>query len=63
MESFSVSTAARDKVIDITGQVREIVKRSGAISGLCCVYTSHTTAAITINENADRTYSESLSGA
>jgi secondary thiamine-phosphate synthase enzyme len=53
MESFSVSTAARDQLLDITGQVREIVKRSGVISGLCCVYTPHTTAAITINENAD----------
>ena len=38
---------------NITGQVREALKRSGIKSGLCVVYTPHTTAAITINENAD----------
>jgi secondary thiamine-phosphate synthase enzyme len=53
MESFSVSTQSRDQFLDITGQVGDIVKRNGVKSGLCCVYTPHTTAAITINENAD----------
>lgn len=37
----------------ITDQVREAVKESGIRSGLCLVYCPHTTAAITINENAD----------
>lgn len=53
MESFSVNTRAQDELIDITGHVKDIVKKSGIKRGLCTVYTPHTTAAITINENAD----------
>lgn len=37
----------------ITRQVREAVKQSGTENGLCVIYCPHTTAAITINENAD----------
>ena len=38
----------------ITGQVIEDVRRSGVADGLAVVYCPHTTAAITINEGADR---------
>ena len=38
---------------DITLQVRDAVIKSGVRSGICIVYTPHTTSAITINENAD----------
>ena len=38
---------------DITAQVERDVRASGVREGLCCVYCPHTTAAITINENAD----------
>ncbi|RCX20799.1 secondary thiamine-phosphate synthase enzyme [Anaerobacterium chartisolvens] len=38
---------------DITSQVQDLVSRSGARSGLCTVFVPHTTAGITINENAD----------
>ena len=37
----------------ITAQVREIVRNSGVQSGVCVVWSPHTTAGITVNENAD----------
>jgi secondary thiamine-phosphate synthase enzyme len=40
-------------MIDITGRVAQIVKESGIEEGFCHVFTPHTTAAVTINENAD----------
>lgn len=40
-------------MIDITSEVRRIVKNSGIEEGLCVVFSKHTTAGITINENAD----------
>jgi len=52
-EKFSVSTKSRNQMIDITSQVRSIVDESGISDGEVIVYCPHTTAAITINENAD----------
>ena len=40
-------------MVDITDTVREIISRSGCTSGICYVFVPHTTAGITINENAD----------
>jgi secondary thiamine-phosphate synthase enzyme len=51
--TFSVKSGSREELIDITGEVESIVRKSGVSEGLCVVYTPHTTAAITINENAD----------
>ncbi len=53
MNSFSVKTNRREELVDITSQVREIVSSSSVKSGICVVYTKHTTSGITINENAD----------
>lgn len=53
MQTFSVKTHAQSELIDITREVRAVVRASGVAEGICCVYTPHTTAAITINENAD----------
>ncbi|MCP3874136.1 MAG: YjbQ family protein [Desulfobacteraceae bacterium] len=50
---ISVKTNARTQMIDITSQVQKVVKDSGIKNGLVHVYSMHTTAAITINENAD----------
>ncbi|MFC1669643.1 secondary thiamine-phosphate synthase enzyme YjbQ [Spirochaetota bacterium] len=55
MESFKVKTNSREELIDITHEVIEIVRRKNVSDGLCCIYTPHTTAGITINENADPT--------
>jgi len=48
-----VGTGARRRLVDITPQVLEAVKRSGVSSGLCTVYSTHTTAGVTVNEKAD----------
>jgi secondary thiamine-phosphate synthase enzyme len=50
---FSISTGSRNQMIDITGQVGSIVSQSGISNGDVIVYCPHTTAGITINENAD----------
>ena len=52
-EDFQVSTKSRNQMIDITSQVSSIVGESGVTDGDAIVYCPHTTAAITINENAD----------
>jgi|SRR3972149_3568786 len=52
-KDFSVSTKKRNQLIDITGQVSSAVSQSGITDGDVIVYCPHTTAAITINENAD----------
>ena len=51
--SFSVSSRDRNQMIDITSQVRSAVSESGVKNGDAIVYCPHTTAGITINENAD----------
>ena len=52
-EDFRISTKSRNQMIDITNQVSSIVGQSGVTDGDAIVYCPHTTAAITINENAD----------
>jgi secondary thiamine-phosphate synthase enzyme len=52
LKQFSLSTD-RENFHAITHFVRDAVKESGARNGLCTVYCPHTTAGITINENAD----------
>ena len=52
-KDFHISTKNRNQMIDITGQVRSFVSQSGITNGDVIVYCPHTTAAITINENAD----------
>lgn len=51
--TFSVRTSRRSQMIDITAQVAEAVAESGVQNGTALVFCPHTTAAITINENAD----------
>ncbi len=53
IETIDVRTATREEMIDITAQVRSAIKRSGVSDGICCVYCPHTTAGLTIQENAD----------
>ena len=43
----------RENFYDVTAKVAEAVEKSGVKDGLCIVYCPHTTAGITINENAD----------
>ncbi|MBQ9521093.1 MAG: YjbQ family protein [Oscillospiraceae bacterium] len=50
---FTVRTSSHTQMLDITGQVQKIVAESGVQDGLCVVFVPHTTAAVTVNENAD----------
>jgi secondary thiamine-phosphate synthase enzyme len=52
MTEFTLSTP-REGFIDITAQVRDAVAASGVEYGIALTYCPHTTAGITINENAD----------
>jgi secondary thiamine-phosphate synthase enzyme len=53
MNKIEINTSKRTEFIDITHQVRKIVKDPKVKDGLCVVFCPHTTAALTINENAD----------
>ena len=53
MEEFHVDSQQRNQMIDITSQVREAVVQTGIREGAVVVQSLHTTAALTINENAD----------
>jgi secondary thiamine-phosphate synthase enzyme len=52
-QAFEVRTAGKIDFIDVTPQVREMLRQGKCGSGILLVYTPHTTAAVTINENAD----------
>ncbi len=52
-KDFHISTKKRCEFVDITSQVASLVAKSGIADGDATVYCPHTTAAITINENAD----------
>ncbi len=53
MKKFGLRTGSRVEMIDITEMIRSAVKDAGVQEGICCVFIPHTTAAVTINENAD----------
>ena len=48
-----IETRRRCELIEITGEVERVVREDGLTDGLVVVYSPHTTAGITINENAD----------
>jgi len=48
-----IKTKSQTELIDITEHVQHFIKSNQIESGICMVYVPHTTAAITINENAD----------
>lgn len=50
---LTVKTNAKTEMIDITPRIRALLKEQKIVRGLCYVFVPHTTAAITINENAD----------
>ena len=52
---IDVVTKTRNQWIDITKEVNTAVGQSGVKEGMCFVFVPHTTAAVTINENADPT--------
>jgi secondary thiamine-phosphate synthase enzyme len=58
-----IDTHAHREFIDVTDRVREAIARDGARNGLCLVFSPHTTAGVTLNENADPDVVEDLLGA
>lgn len=53
MYEEKVTTRQREQLIDVTAAVQAAVQRSGVQNGACQVYSPHTTAGVTIQENAD----------
>ena len=48
-----VRSAQRTEFVNITGRIERIIRDEALTSGLCHVFVPHTTAAVTLNENAD----------
>ena len=53
LSEFNVHTGGETGWINITGEVQKAVSASGILEGICVVFVPHTTAAVTVNENAD----------
>ena len=53
LRKLTVDTAKHTQMVNITETVRKAVKESGVREGMCTVFVPHTTAGVTINENAD----------
>jgi len=57
---IQVKTHSRTQLVDITGEVQAAVRKAGIRDGLCMIFVPHTTAAVTINENADPTVKDDI---
>jgi secondary thiamine-phosphate synthase enzyme len=53
MRTLEIRTRAGEEIVDLTSEVQGVVASFGVIDGLCVVFVPHTTAGVTINENAD----------
>ena len=53
MNKIQISTQSRCQLVDITEKIRDVVKAKGLTDGTVTVFIPHTTAGVTINENAD----------
>ena len=53
LKEITIKTNTQTQILDISAQVQKVVRESGIFEGLCCVFVPHTTAGVTINENAD----------
>ena len=53
MQTLTVKTGSRVEMMDITSEVTEAIRKEGVAEGMALVFVPHTTAAVTINENAD----------
>jgi secondary thiamine-phosphate synthase enzyme len=53
IKSITVATHSATEMLDITGDIARVVSANGVRHGVCLVFVPHTTAGITLNENAD----------
>jgi len=60
LDTISISTSSRSEVVTITSEVQRLVAKSKVKDGICIIFNPHTTAGITINENADPSVKEDI---
>ncbi len=60
---ISVRTSERYEFVSITDEVRRAVREAGVEEGVCVVFSTHTTAAVTVNEDYDRDVPRDLAAA
>ena len=53
LSDFTVRTSGRDQWLNVSANVHQAVAASNIKEGICVVFVPHTTAAVTVNENAD----------
>ncbi|HEX68080.1 MAG TPA: YjbQ family protein [bacterium] len=53
MQKITIRTRARQELVDITGEIEEVIRKTGFKNGLVNIFTPHTTAAVIVNENYD----------
>ncbi len=53
MQTIDVKTHSKEEFFDLTSEARDLTRASRIKNGVCLIYVPHTTAAVTINENAD----------
>lgn len=53
IKTLSVRTSSRDQFVEITSQIQVAIAEAGLKEGVAIIYVPHTTAGVTINENAD----------
>jgi secondary thiamine-phosphate synthase enzyme len=62
LQKLDIKTHSQIEFQEITAKVREVVRDSGAKSGICVVYVPHTTAGVMINEHADPDVVDDIAG-
>jgi secondary thiamine-phosphate synthase enzyme len=60
MEKINLKTGSRVELLDITGKIQALVSKEKVKDGICFVFCPHTTAGLTINENADPSVQEDI---
>lgn len=60
VHNLEIRTAQQTEFIDITAKIQDLVTRHGPMDGIVFIYVPHTTAGITINENADPTVRQDI---
>jgi len=60
LKTINVKTERREILVDITREIERIVSKSNIQNGVCRLFVPHTTAGITINENADRSIKDDV---
>ncbi|MCD5405946.1 MAG: secondary thiamine-phosphate synthase enzyme YjbQ [Desulfotomaculum sp.] len=55
INTININTSKRIEMIDITPNILQLIKEQKISEGICSIFVPHTTAAVTINENADPT--------